>query len=205
MTLATLEPIVSLASAFPPEPVLSLSVAQYHEMVRAGVLEDGAPIELLEGWLVSKKPKAPPYSVSAGCVSDSLADLVGPGWHVQTQAPVTTDASEPEPDIAVVRGRRRDYAERHPAPQDVGLLVEVADASLARDRGWKKRIYAAAGIPIYWLVNLIDRQIEVFSLPSGPCAEPDFAERQVYLPGQQVPVLLDGQEVGRIAVEELLP
>jgi Uma2 family endonuclease len=75
---------------------------------------------------------------------------------------------------------------------------------LNRDRGWKKRIYAAARIPVYWIVNLVDRQVEAFTGPSGPRPRADYATSQVYLPGQEVPVLLDGQEVGRIEVDELL-
>jgi Uma2 family endonuclease len=118
---------------------------------------------------------------------------------------VTTADSEPEPDVAVIRGLREDYVARHPGPEDVGLLVEVAEASLDRDRGWKKRIYAAAEIPVYWIVNLVDREIEVFTRPSGPSDQPDYGTRQVFLPGDQVPVVLDGNEVGWIAARDLLP
>lgn len=205
MTTATVEPSSVLACSIPPEPVLPLAVEQYHEMIRAGILENGAPAELLEGWLVRKMTKDPPHTLSLGCVFDALAEVVGPDWHVRNEGPVTTGDSEPEPDVSVVRGRRRDYAERHPGPEEVGLLVEVAEASLNRDRVWKKRIYAAARIPIYWIVNLVDRQVEAFTGPSGPRPRPDYAASQVYLPGQEIPVLLAGQEVGRIAVDDLLP
>ena len=98
-----------------------------------------------------------------------------------------------------------EYVERHPGPEDIGLLVEVAETSLDRDRGWKKRIYAVARIPVYWIVNLVDRQVEVFTNPSGPGEQPDYGACQVFLPGDQVPVVLDRNEVGRIAVHDLLP
>ena len=189
----------------PPEPVLPLSVDQYREMIRTGILVGGDPIELLEGWLVKKMTKDPPHTLSVGCTFDSLAGVVGSLWHLRIEGPITTGDSEPEPDVSVVRGRRREYADRHPGPDEVGLLVEVADTSLERDRGWKKRIYAAAGIPVYWIVNLIDQRVEVFTEPSGPDEQPDYASQHVYRPGDEVPVLLDGQEAGRIAVDQLLP
>lgn len=191
--------------ALPPEPVLPLTVAQYHEMARAGILLDGDPIELIEGWLVKKMTEDPPHTLTVGCTHDCLSLVVGPNWHLRIEGPITTGDSEPEPDVSVVRGQRRDFADRHPGPDDVGLLVEVADASLDRDRGWKKRIYAAAGIPVYWVVNLIDRQVEVFTGPTGPGDAPDYASRQVFQDGDAISVLLDGSEVGQIAVNDLLP
>ena len=205
MSIATSRPSVSERFAVPPEPVMPLTVEWYHEMNRTGILIDGAPIELLEGWLVTKMTKDPPHTLSVGCTFDSLGPLVGSNWHIRVEGPITTEDSEPEPDITVVRGHRRDYAERHPSPTDVGLLVEVADASLNRDRGWKKRIYAAAQIPVYWIVNLTDQQVEVFSQPGGPAEQPDYALRHVFTVGDTIPVSLDGDEAGSIAVADLLP
>jgi Uma2 family endonuclease len=136
---------------------------------------------------------------------DALA-AVSANWLARASGrAVTTRDSEPEPDVSVVRGRRRDYADRHPGPEDVALLVEVADTSLERDRGWKKRIYAAAGIPCYWIVNLIDGQVEVHAQPSGPGEQADYAAHQVYRRGDRIPVVLDGAEAGTIAVDDLLP
>jgi len=205
MSVAALESPPLRRFAVPPEPVLPLTVGQYHAMIRAGELESGSPIELLEGWLVTKMIKNPPHSASTAKTRRCLNGLLPVGWSVDSQEPVTTPDSEPEPDVAVIRGLREDYVERHPGPLDVGLVVEVADSSLDRDRGWKKRIYAAAGIPVYWIVNLVDRQIEVFTRPSGPSDRPDYGTCQIYLPGNEVPVVLDANELGRIAVHDLLP
>ena len=205
MSIVALPPSTARRYAVPPEPVLPLTVGQYHAMIRAGELESGAPIELLEGWLVTKMTKNPPHSASTAKTRRQLNGIIPDGWSVDSQEPVTTADSEPEPDVAVIRGLREEYVERHPGPEDVGLLVEVAEASLDRDRGWKKRIYAAAEIPVYWIVNLVDREIEVFTRPSGPSDQPDYGTRQVFLPGDQVPVVLDGNELGRIAVQDLLP
>lgn len=205
MSVAAALPPARECFAVPPEPVLQFTVDQYHQMARTGVLQDGEPLELLEGWLVNKMTKCPPHSLATFETRRVLEQLVREGWFVDTQEPITTRDSEPEPDVSVIRGCRRDYADHHPGPHDVGLLVEVADTSLDRDRGWKKRIYAAAGISVYWLVNLVDRQVEVFTDPSGPGERPEYGTCRVFLPGDQVPVVLDGDEWGRIAVADLLP
>lgn len=205
MSVVTFQPSATCRFAVPPEPVLPLTVEQYHAMIRSGALNGGDSIELLEGWLVNKMIKNPPHSASTAKTRRQLNAVIPDGWSVDSQEPVTTLDSEPEPDVAVIRGLREEYVERHPGPEDIGLLVEVADTSLDRDRGWKKRIYAAAAIPAYWIVNLVERQVEVFTEPSGPGDGPDYETRQVFLPGDQVPVVLDGKEVGRIGVDDLLP
>ena len=205
MSVETLSQSARLLPSRPPEPVLPLSVPQYHEMIDAGILVSGDPIELLEGWLVAKMTKKPGHELAAGCTSDSLCDVIGSGWHVKEQGPVTTGDSEPEPDIAVIRGARRDYGDRHPGRNDVGLVIEVADSSLERDRDWKKRIYAAGEIPCYWIINLIDRQVEVFTSPTGNGESATYASQEIFRSGEQIAVELDGSEVGSIAVDALLP
>src|SRR5262249_15648256 len=112
---------------------------------------------------------------------------------------------EPEPDITILRGDRRDYLERHPGPDDVSLVVEVSDSTLRRDRGLKKRIYARARIPVYWIVNLIDNQIEVYTEPAGNVEEPDYQRRQDYSSDDDIPVVIAGKEISRLAARELLP
>jgi Uma2 family endonuclease len=94
---------------------------------------------------------------------------------------------------------------RHPGAKDTGLIVEVADVSLARDRNEKARLYARAGIVVYWIVNLVDRQIEVYTNPTGPDPSPGYRQRLDYLLSQSVPLVLDGQWVAQVAVRDLLP
>ena len=108
---------------------------------------------------------------------------------------------EPEPDISVVRGTSADYRRRIPAPADVAMLVEVSETTLAQDRGEKRAVYARAGIPVYWIVNLVDRQIEVYTRPTGG----RYRSRKDYKPGQQVPVVIDGRRLEPIAVDGILP
>jgi Uma2 family endonuclease len=204
---ATIAPPVSngLTAAIPSLPILRLSVDQYHKMMRAGILRSGDPIELLEGWLVIKMSKNPPHVFANSRLHDMLSALVAAGWFVNSQDPITTLESEPEPDASVIRGDRREYLGNHPTPSDVALIGEVADSSLAYDRGIKKRIYARAGIPIYWIVNLEERCVEVYTDPTGPADEPDYRQRQAYGETDSVPIILDGTEIGKLEVKAMLP
>ena len=92
-----------------------------------------------------------------------LSDAVPARWFVNSQDPITTMKSEPEPDASVIRGDRRDFLIGHPQPKGVALIGEVADSSLAYDRGIKKRIFALAAIPVYWIVNFEDRCVDVYT------------------------------------------
>jgi Uma2 family endonuclease len=189
----------------PTVPIYRLTVAQYHAMAEAGILGEDAPVELLEGWLVKKMTKLPPHTLGTLFVRRALERILPDGWYLNSQEPITTTESEPEPDIFIARGDPRDYAERHPGPADLALVVEVADSSLSYDRSTKKRIYARANIAIYWIVNLIDRQIEVYTDPTGPADEPTYRHHQEYAATDTLPVLLNGDEVGRLPLQDLLP
>lgn len=191
--------------AIADECLYRLTVEQYHEMVRIGILQSGAPVELLEGLLVKKMTTNPPHRIAAWLVRDALTKLVPAGWYVDAAAPVTTSDSEPEPDTAVIRGHTRDYPDRHPGPADVAMLVEVSDTSLQRDEIIKKRIYARSRMPVYWIVNLPENRIEVYTNPSGPAAEPTYATCQHFGPDDQLAVVIDGNEIGRLTVRDLLP
>ena len=178
-----------------------MTVEQYHTMIDQGILGPGDPVELLEGVIVQKMSKKPPHRIATHATRQALQRLVSKGWYVDTQEPITLEASEPEPDVSVIRGDTRDYSDRHPGPNDVGLIVEVADASLKRDRIVKKRIYATAGIPFYWVLDLTRRRLVVYSEPQGA----DYSRRVLYAPDQSVAVILDGRAVGNVAVSDLLP
>jgi Uma2 family endonuclease len=199
------ESVGALPAAIPPVPVRRFSVKQYHAMAKAGILTPDDRVELLAGWIVPKMTKKPPHSCGTQLTQKALEGVLPDGWHVAPQEPVTTEDSEPEPDLAVVRGHVRDYAERHPGPADIGMLVEIADSSVKRDQGIKKWIYASARIPVYWIVNLIERRVEVYSQPTGTGEEATYSQRQDYGPDQEVPFILDGREIARIAVRDLFP
>lgn len=185
----------------PPDKIRRLTVEQYHRMGEAGILTEDDRVELLEGLLVDQITKKPQHSVSMGLVTDGLVRLVPTGWSIRVQEPITTPDSEPEPDICVVRGSRRDYTENHPHPADVALVVEVSDATLQQDRTLKLRIYARARIPVYWILNLPERTLEVYTEPAG---DGDYRQRRTYLETDNAPVWIVRQEVGQVAVAKLL-
>ena len=105
----------------------------------------------------------------------------------------------------IVRGETRDYRAGHPGAEDLALIVEVAETTIERDREFKRRIYARAGIPFYWIINLVENRIEVYSDPATIADVADYQQRADYAPLDEAPVVIEGQEVGRISVEELLP
>ena len=182
-----------------------ISVDRYHQMIKTGLLTDDDPVELLEGMLIQKMPKNPAHTLVTGLLLDNLPRLIPSGWHLNFQEPVTTSTSEPEPDVAIVRGTRFDYRDRHASPEDTALIMEVADATLRRDRSLKKQLYARAGVPVYWIINLIKLQIEVYTEPDQQSTPPDYRQRHIYRGADQIPVVLDGKEVGQILVSDILP
>ncbi len=185
-------------------PIHRLSVEQYEQMTRVGILTEEDRVELLEGWLVPKRTRNPPHRIATRMVRVALEAVVPAGWYVDSQEPIVTEDSEPEPDVSVIRGRTEDYADRNPPAGAVGLVVEIGDATLALDRQLKARAYARAGIPVYWIVNLVDRSVEGFAAPSGPVDSPAYG-RRVDTTGGFVPLVLDGEEVARIPIGYLLP
>jgi Uma2 family endonuclease len=196
----------ALPSIVPTLPIRRFTVDEYHRMIQAGILGEDDAVELLEGWIVPKMSKNPPHDTMISIIMmDVLTPRLPGGWHCRGQSAVTTTDSEVEPDIAVVRGLKRDYLARHPGPADMALVVEVADSSLARDRSEKVRIYARAAVPVYWIINLVDRQVEVYTDPTGPDSGPVYRTRRDYRPGDMVPFVVDGRELGPIPAQELLP
>jgi Uma2 family endonuclease len=141
--------------------------AEVLRMVEEGILGEDEPVELLEGELVVTPPQGPPHSAVVSDLDGRLREIYRPGCHVRPQCPLAgaTD-SLPEPDLAVVRGKPRDYIKAHPSGGDVLLVVEVARTSQAIDRR-KVRAYAKIGVPVYWLLDLAARRLEVRSEPDG--------------------------------------
>jgi Uma2 family endonuclease len=159
-----------------PGSLVGLTVEQYHRMIEGGILEEGAPIELLDGFLVRKdrsKLGEDPMTVgnehlwAVENLRRVLRAVESHGHDLMSQQPVTLPPDgEPEPDGAIVRGTLDDYRFRKPAAADVSCVIEVADSSLDRDRGTKLRIYADAGIAQYVIVNLVERVVEIYEQPA---------------------------------------
>jgi Uma2 family endonuclease len=188
-----------------PLPVRRFSVAEYHRLIEQGFFAADERFELLEGWIVAKVPRNPVHDSAVDICEQILAGLLPSGWYVRGQKAFTTGDSEPEPDVVVVRGVPRDYKVRHPGPADAAIVIEVANSSLTEDRDLKLRLYARAGVAVYWIVNLIDRTVEVYTQPSIVDGVPTYLRREVFGATQSVSLTVGGSTVGPIRVVDLLP
>lgn len=138
---------------------------EYQRLGEVGILTEDEAVELLDGQLMVAEPKGRPHVTIVTLTAEVLRRAFGAGWHVMQQDPIALDdESEPEPDVAVVPGTPLDYVDDHPARP--ALVVEVADTSLYYDRGYKGSAYARAGLPDYWIVNLVDWRVEVYRRPA---------------------------------------
>jgi Uma2 family endonuclease len=195
------------------ESVVGLTVEQYHQMIEHGILESGAPIELLDGLLICKdrakagEPRRRVGNEHRWAVENLkrmlLAGVERQGYHLESQQAITlAPDGEPEPDGAIVRGTIDDYLQAKPSGADVSCVVEVADSSLARDRGMKQRIYADAGIPQYVIINLVEKVVEVYEGPAVGTGKYQPARR---LRGGDVVSFRVGEAQVEVAASKLLP
>jgi Uma2 family endonuclease len=178
------------------------SVRQYDKMTEVGVLTEHDRLELIEGLVVIKLGRNRPHVVAGKKGLRVLSRILPPGWHVAKGDPiVASDWSKPEPDLAIVKGDAEDYLDHDVTAKDFALVIEIAESSLSIDQKVMARIYASSGIPVYWIVNLVDHQIEVHTSPGSD----GYLSSEIMKPGQEVAVLIDGAEIGRIPVSDILP
>jgi Uma2 family endonuclease len=185
-------------------PLHRLTVEEYHRLNKDGILPSGTRVELLQGYLVTKMTQNPPHPNAICRLQLRLSPLLPEKYLIRVQAPITVKESEPEPDLSVVDGPLEKYERRHPGPRDTHMLIEVADSSLLSDQRGKGMIYAQAKIPVYWMVNLVDERIEVYTSPRGG-KHPAYQERKDYGKDDVIPLRFAGQEFGQLAVKDLLP
>lgn len=203
--------IEQVASGEAPR-LVPLTVEQYHVMLEKGILQDGDPIELVEGLLVRKNRAAAGEDEMTHGTRHALVvtrflkverTLDPLGCHLRVQLPVTlSPVNEPEPDLAIVKGSPEAFADRHPGPAEVLVLVEVADSSLGYDRGAKLRVYASTRIPVYVIVNIPEQQIEC-------CEEPvpgqgRYGRRTDYRAGETLTLPLAPGSTLPLAVDDVL-
>jgi putative restriction endonuclease len=176
------------------------SRAEYERLIDLGVFQPGEPIELIGGELMVAEPQGTAHYTAIMKTAKALEAAFGSGWHARTQGPIgLDDDSEPEPDVAVVPGGLDDYSRAHPSRPV--LTVEVAESSLAVDRRHKGSLYARAGLADYWILNLVDRVLEVYREPAPDPAAPfgwRYARSEVFdasarvaalaAPGSSIPV-----------------
>ena len=188
-----------------PARVRTWTRVEYERLIELGVFQPGEPVELIAGQLMVSEPQGSAHYTAVGLVEDALRAALGAGWLVRSQGPIAlADDSEPEPDVAVIRGTRRQYSRRHPARP--ALVVEVAESSLALDRGQKASLYARGGIVDYWILNLVDRVLEVYRQPAADAASAfgwRYASMEILRPGASVAPL--DVPSARVAIADLLP
>jgi Uma2 family endonuclease len=203
-TITPLQPMTATQPFWVPSlPTLyRLSIAQYEAMVASGVFTKRDRLHLINGFLVAKMTEYPPHAAACDGVRFAIEALLPTGWYVRPDKPlkIPNCISVPEPDVVVARGTWRDYNQRHPEPSQAPLVVEVSSSSLLEDRRMAL-VYGRGGVAVYWIVNLIDRQVEVHTDP-GPDG---YHTVQVFSSDQAVPLFLEGTELGRIAVTDILP
>ncbi|MDP1799412.1 MAG: Uma2 family endonuclease [Planctomycetaceae bacterium] len=196
-----------------PEWLVRLNVDQYAAMIPAGVIAEGAPIELLNGIMRWKNRAAagePIMTIGKRHVItvNELTKLLTivlqhARCFVQSQSPISlSQIDEPEPDVCVVAGSPRDERKRHATPDEILLIVEVADSSLQYDRGEKRDAYAVAGVPEYWIVNLIERHVEVYRQPDPGTGK--YLDRVDHGLGDTVSFSLADDEIYTIAIDQFL-
>jgi Uma2 family endonuclease len=195
----------------PPKPandglpvIKRFTVEEYHRMGEIGFLAEDDRCELLRGLIVEKAVINPAHRYALQQATLLLTEIIPKKYCIVSQGPVTLSDSEPEPDLAVWIGTAQDYRTRHARASEVVLLVEISDTSLATDRGEKLQLYAEAKIPVYWIVNLQDRIVEVYTLPRGG-RNPTYRSRVDFAAGMAVPVSIAGKPLGTISVDEILP
>ena len=190
--------------AKPPDEfrIKRFTVAEYDQMIRDGTI-DGKPLELLDGWIVEKMPHNPAHDSAISRLNKRLLRILGDDFLVRVQCSADVDTSVPEPDLAIVPGPEDRYDEHRPQPSDLLIVIEVSESSLMQDRGFKQRLYARNKIAEYWIVNLPERIVEVYTLPRGG-RNPTYRSRVDYTGGMAVPVVVAGTTLGTISVDEIL-
>ena len=168
-----------------------ITLAEYHKMIEVGILHEDEHVELIRGEIIHMSPKGRKHSA---CVSRTLEalEVLGKQVIVRSQDPIQlSNDSEPEPDIAVVKRKDDFYESGHPTPDDVWIIIEVADSSLKVDRSEKIPLYAFDNIPEYWIVNIPDKQIEVYQDP----VRDQYDSVTVYPVGTEVPLPITDHKV----------
>ncbi|WP_116105161.1 Uma2 family endonuclease [Lewinella sp. IMCC34191] len=178
-----------------------ITVERYHAMIEAGILGEDDPVELLNGKIVNRSPIGRFHAVCVRTINAHFVKLLDGKYLCSQEQPITiAEGSEPEPDYVIAWLSEHNYLDHHPYPEDIHLLIEVADKTLPRDRGAKRGIYACAGIPEYWIVNLIDRQLEIYTQPD--LAAGTYTQERIL---HERDTLIDHPLAGTVAINRWIP
>ena len=167
------------------------SIAEYHRLAELGFFAPDERVELIRGELIKMAAKGRFHSVCNSLLVEELILLLARSARVRVQDPIilsTTD-SEPEPDVVIARNRSDNYLSSHPEPADILLAIEVSDSTLKYDRETKLSLYAEAGISNYWIFNLVDNQLEMYSEPyQKRQGDFNYRSQRIVLPDESVPI-----------------
>ena len=155
------------------------SIAEWHELVDSGLLE-GKLVEFLEGEIVEVSPEGVEHRYTNSSIVKYLREIFNNIAEIQESHPVTLDNSEPEPDVAIVRLPETIYRNHHPYPQDIYWLIEISNRTLRTDLNKKKLIYARNGIPEYWVIDLVNKKLIVYTQIQNN----DYAQVKEYRTGE---------------------
>lgn len=182
-----------------------ITVGQFLRMIEAGIFRADDRVELLAGLLIKKMTVDDPHDFAVDQLGDILGRILAADWIARQEKSVVLGRYwRPQPDITVARGPRDRYRTGAPRAVDIGLLTEVSDSTYAKDRGLKWQKYASCRVETYWIVNIPERRIEVYSSLMGRGGSAKYPDRKDYGPDEEVPVIVEGRELGRIKVSEII-
>jgi len=181
------------------------TVEQLMRMIETGVIPDDEDVELIRGRLY-RRTKYEPHNWTVLVLAEALRRMIPEGFYVREEKSLSHDPrSLPEPDVAVVRGRLREFRPQPPSTSEAMLLVEVCHHTKRADYHDRLSIYASAGVPSYWVVDVDGRKVAVHTEPTSQGPVGAFARLESFDEDASIPVVLDGREVGRIPVKDFLP
>ena len=164
------------------------SINEYHQLIDLGFFTENDRIELIRGEIIEMSPKRTPHSVCNSLLWKQLYELVGKQAEIRVQEPIILSSnSEPEPDVVIAKKKTDNYLSGHPTVEDIILAIEISDSTLQYDRETKLPLYAEAGINNYWIVNLVDNRLEVYTNPFDDIQNKfDYRHKSIILPNEHI-------------------
>ena len=168
------------------------TIDEYHQLVDLGFFTENDRIELIRGEIIEMAPKRTPHSVCNSILFGELYRLIYKQANVRGQEPIILPSnSEPKPDVVIAKKKTDNYLSAHPTVEDIILVIEISDSTLKYDQEIKLPLYAEAGINNYWIVNLVDNRLEVYSnCFSDSKGQFDYRNKSIFLPNETITVVL---------------
>lgn len=166
------------------------TINEYHQLVNLGFFTENDRIELIRGEIIHMAPKRTPHSVCNSLLLGELYRILYERANVRGQEPITLlGNSEPEPDVVIAKKKADNYLSAHPIAADIILVIEISDSTLKYDKKTKLSLYAEAGINYYWIVNLVDNHLEVYTNPfASSQSEFTYRNKSIFLPNENIDI-----------------